>query len=116
MAEPLRETELAAAEGLLRVAVPRGEEPPDPAAPHERDADPRSDAEAGRNGDRTRGAPVGDDELAARHRLLQPRQVAEAEARGGEPLHLVVRDAARAGDAEAPGVLVEARRDRPREA
>src|SRR5207244_920997 len=81
----------------------------------ERDGDPGARAPAARQPEGAHGRAIGDQELAARDRLLEPREVLEAEAPAAHGLEVRLREAGAAHDAEGPRALVEAGSDRPGE-
>src|SRR5213593_163111 len=115
VAEALGQAEVAAPEGAPVLDPPGGDEARHPAAAEKRDGDPGARAPAARQPQRAHGRAIADQQLAARDRLLEPREVLEAEAPVADGVQVRLRDAVAAGDAEGSRALVEAGGDRPGE-
>src|SRR5213592_648908 len=115
VAEALGQAELTAVDGAPVLEPPGGDEARHPAAAEERDGDPGARAPAARQPQGAHGRAIADQQLAAGDRLLEPREVLEAEAPGADRVQVRLGDAGAAHDAEGPRALVEAGSDRPGE-
>src|SRR3989442_1416840 len=110
---PIGTAELTAVDGAPVLEPPGGDEARHPAAAEERDGDPGARAPAARQPQRAHGRAIADQQLAACDRLLEPREVLEAEAPVADGVQVRLGDAVAARDAEGSRAFVEAGGDRP---